>query len=53
MQHPAGWGGSKTNIAINTDPNAPIFQRAQYGVVGDFRDVVPRLTERLKQLLAS
>jgi len=53
MQHMAGCGGSKAIIAINTDPHAPIFQRAQYGVVGDFREVVPRLTERLRELLAS
>lgn len=51
MQHLAGCGGSKNIIAINTDPNAPIFQRAAYGVVGDFRAVVPPLTAKLKEML--
>lgn len=51
MQHMAGCGGAKTIVAINTDPQAPIFQRAHYGVVGDFRQVVPRLTEKLRELL--
>jgi len=51
MQHLAGCGGSKNIIAINTDPNAPIFQRAAYGIVGDFRAVVPTLTARLKEML--
>lgn len=51
MQHLAGCGGSKNIIAINTDPNAPIFQRARYGVVGDFRQVLPRLTEKLREML--
>ncbi len=51
MQHLAGCGGAKNIIAINTDPNAPIFQRASYGLVGDFREVVPKLTERLRELV--
>ena len=51
MQHLAGCGGSKKIIAVNTDPNAPIFQRATYGIVGDFRSVVPPLTEKLKEML--
>lgn len=51
MQHMAGCGGAKTIVAINTDPQAPIFQRAHYGVVGDFREVVPTLTEKLRELL--
>lgn len=51
MQHMAGCSGAKTIVAINTDPQAAIFQRAHYGVVGDFREVVPRLTEKLRELL--
>ncbi|MFQ5903103.1 MAG: electron transfer flavoprotein subunit alpha/FixB family protein, partial [Candidatus Binatia bacterium] len=51
MQHMVGAGPSKHIVAINTDPDAPIFQRAQYGVVGDYKAVVPALTKKLRELL--
>jgi electron transfer flavoprotein alpha subunit len=42
-QHMAGCARSQYIVAINTDPDAPIFQRAHFGVVGDFKQVLPRL----------
>lgn len=47
-QHVAGVSGARTIVAVNKDPEAPIFSLAHYGVVGDFRAVIPTLIERIK-----
>jgi electron transfer flavoprotein alpha subunit len=50
-QHIAGMGYSKNIVAINRDPDAAIFQRAHFGVVGDWQKVIPAFTRKCKELL--
>jgi electron transfer flavoprotein alpha subunit len=52
IQHIAGINSSKVKVVINTDAEAPFFKVADYGIVGDALDIVPRLTQKLKEFKA-
>jgi electron transfer flavoprotein alpha subunit len=52
VQHIAGISGARNVVAINRDADANIFKYARYGVVGDWKQILPALTERLKELRA-
>ncbi len=52
VQHLAGVNGSKVMVCINTDADAPFFEAADYGIVGDAFDVVPKLNEAFKKFIA-
>lgn len=53
IQHIAGVNSSKVKVVINSDPEAPFFKVADYGIVGDAFDILPRLTQKLKEFKAS
>jgi electron transfer flavoprotein alpha subunit len=48
IQHLAGVNGSRIIVVINNDPEAPFFKHADYGIVGDVNDILPRLTKKLQ-----
>lgn len=53
IQHLAGVNGSKVIVVVNTDPEAPFFKAADYGIVGDAFDVIPKLNDAVKKFKAA
>jgi electron transfer flavoprotein alpha subunit len=53
IQHLAGVNGSKVIVVVNTDPEAPFFKAADYGIIGDAFDVIPKLNEAVKKFKAA
>ena len=53
IQHIAGINSSKVKVVINTDAEAPFFKVADYGIVGDAFDILPKLTQKLKEFKAN
>ncbi|MCK5820928.1 MAG: electron transfer flavoprotein subunit alpha/FixB family protein, partial [Bacteroidales bacterium] len=50
IQHLAGVSSSKCIVAVNTDPDAPIFEAADYGIIGDVQKVLPQLVTAIKEV---